>query len=77
MRRGLRAAVPGVVLLVGLTAGCAREHGTAATPASSGAPSATPATAPSGLADMQQQVAAAESALAAADRDAAQDVTGR
>jgi hypothetical protein len=63
------AAVPVVALLVGLTAGCARDHGTTATP-SSGA-------ARSGLADMQKKVAAAQSALAQADRDAAQDDTGR
>ncbi|MGW5610234.1 hypothetical protein ACWEWI_29930 [Streptomyces sp. NPDC003753] len=73
MRPGLRAAAPVVALLVGLTAGCAPDHGTAATPVSSGGPSATP----SGLADMQKKVAAAESALAQADRDAAQDGTGR
>ncbi|MFE0326692.1 hypothetical protein ACFW08_07775 [Streptomyces sp. NPDC058960] len=77
MRPGLRAAAPVVALLVGLTAGCARDHGTAATPVSSGGPSATPSVAPSGLADMQKKVAAAESALAQADRDAAQDGTGR
>ncbi|MFF4209647.1 hypothetical protein ACFYZE_09910 [Streptomyces sp. NPDC001796] len=77
MRRALRAAVPAVVLLAGLTAGCARDHGTAATPASAGGPSATPSAALSGFADMQKKVDAAESAASAADRDAAQDGTGR
>lgn len=73
MRRGPMAAVPVVVLLVGLTAGCARDHGAAAaTPASS----ATPSVAPSGFADVQKKVAAAQSALTQADRDAAQDGTG-
>ncbi|POX52651.1 hypothetical protein [Streptomyces sp. Ru72] len=79
--RALRAAAPVVALLVGLTAGCARDHGTAATPVKSGGPSAAPSAAssaaPSGLADMQKKVAAAESALTQADRDAAQDGTGR
>ncbi len=64
-----RGAVPAVALLVGLTAGCAREHPTAATPPSSAAPS--------GYADVQKKVAAAESALSAADRDAAQDGNSR
>ena len=63
--RGLRAALPAVALLVGLTAGCARDHGGAAT--------ASPSATPSGPADLQKKVAAAESALAAADRDAARD----
>lgn len=72
--RGPRAAVPVVALLVGLTAGCAGAHDTAAATPSS---SATPSAAPSGFAQVRQQVAAAESALAAADRDAAQDGTGR
>lgn len=73
----LRAAAAAVVLLTGLTAGCARDHGTAATPSSSSAPSSASSTsgstAGSGLADMQKKVDAAQSALAAADRDAAQD----
>ncbi|WP_055494832.1 hypothetical protein [Streptomyces sp. TP-A0356] len=63
--RALRVAVPAVALLVGLTAGCARDHGTAATPSSSATGS--------GVADVQKKVSAAESAVAAADRDAAQD----
>ncbi|MEU7963596.1 hypothetical protein AB0D09_09040 [Streptomyces sp. NPDC049097] len=68
-RRALCRAVPAVVLLVGLTAGCAGNHGAAATPSSSAVPSARP----SGLAEAQKAVSAAESALARADRDAAQD----
>ncbi|MCW7945415.1 hypothetical protein AAW14_26265 [Streptomyces hygroscopicus] len=78
--RVLRLAAPAVALLVGLTAGCARDHGTAAAPSSSApSSSATGSSATgssatgSGLADMQKKVSAAESAAAAADRDAAQD----
>lgn len=61
MRPGLAAAA--VVLLVGLTAGCAHDGGT---------PQKAAAT-PSGYSEMQQKVAAAESAVAQADKDAAQD----
>jgi hypothetical protein len=71
--RALRWAAPAVVLLVGLTAGCARNGGAAATPSSSVAPSARP----SGFADVQKALSAAESALAQADRDAAQDDSDR
>ncbi|MFD1662578.1 hypothetical protein ACFSL4_31505 [Streptomyces caeni] len=63
--RRLRAALPAVALLVGLTAGCARDHHGAAT--------TSPSPTPSGLVDLQKKVAAAESALAAADRDAARE----
>ncbi|MFC8517838.1 hypothetical protein [Streptomyces sp. NPDC057257] len=55
-----RATAAAVLLAVGLLAGCAREHGsTTDTPA--------------GYSEMRQKVAAAESALAQADKDAAQD----
>ncbi|MET8248578.1 hypothetical protein ABZV31_31790 [Streptomyces sp. NPDC005202] len=64
--RGLRAMAVAVALVAGLAAGCARDDGSAGTAPSS---SATP----SGLTQMQKKVAAAESALAQADRDAAQD----
>ncbi|MER6422057.1 hypothetical protein [Streptomyces sp. NPDC001137] len=55
-----------VLLAVGLLAGCAREHGSAAT-----TPSSSPI--PSGYSEMQKKVAAAESAVARADNDAAAD----
>ncbi|GAA3804273.1 hypothetical protein [Streptomyces chiangmaiensis] len=71
--RALRWAVPVVVLLVGFTAGCAGDHGAPATPSSSVAPSAEP----SDVAEVQKAVSAAESALAQADRDAAQDAGDR
>jgi len=61
-----RATAAAVLLAVGLLAGCAREHGSAATTPSS---SATP----SGYLEIQKKVSAAESALAQADKDAAQD----
>ena len=61
-----RATASAVLLAVGLLAGCAREHGPANAPPSSSA-------APSGLTEMRKKVAAAESALSQADRDAAQD----
>ncbi|MFB7509421.1 hypothetical protein [Streptomyces broussonetiae] len=57
------AALPAVALLVALTAGCAHHTG-----ASSGAPA--PSATPSGYAQMQQKVNAAQSAAAAADQDA-------
>jgi hypothetical protein len=64
------AALPAVALLVTLTAGCAHhDGGSPGTPAVSG----TPAAAPSGYAEMQKKVDAAESAAAAADRDATSD----
>ncbi|MFJ5531198.1 hypothetical protein [Streptomyces sp. NPDC093261] len=71
-RRMLRLAAPAVVLLVGLTAGCAAGHGTAAPPASSATPSGSADTRQETQQDMEKKVAAAESALTAADRDAAQ-----
>ncbi|MEV6945728.1 hypothetical protein AB0N07_27790 [Streptomyces sp. NPDC051172] len=55
-----------VLLVVGLLAGCARGHGSAATTPSS---SATP----SGYSEMQKKVTAAESAVARADQDASAD----
>ncbi|MEU6146063.1 hypothetical protein ABZ848_37690 [Streptomyces sp. NPDC047081] len=61
-----RATAAAALLAVGLLAGCAREHGsTAGTPTSSATPSGYP--------EMQKKLAAAESALAQADKDAAQD----
>ncbi|MGI5458029.1 hypothetical protein ACQEWB_33615 [Streptomyces sp. CA-249302] len=59
-----RATAAAALLAVGLLAGCAREHGSTAT---------TTTTTPSGYAEMQKKMAAAESALAQADKDAAQD----
>ncbi|MEV0903251.1 hypothetical protein [Streptomyces hokutonensis] len=61
-----RTAAAGIALLVALTAGCAGHGGTA-----DGSPSATP----SGYGEMQQKVAAAESALTQADKDAARDAS--
>jgi hypothetical protein len=58
-----KAAAAAVALLIALTAGCAHDAGT---------PRKAAAT-PSGYADMRQKLSAAESALARADRDAAQD----
>ncbi|MEU6423886.1 hypothetical protein [Streptomyces spiralis] len=76
--RAWRTAVAAAALLVGLTAGCAGHAGTAPKGAPSATPSASssgsaPAGAPSGYADMEKKVDAAESAVAAADRDAASD----
>ncbi|MEU6216934.1 hypothetical protein ABZ845_05340 [Streptomyces sp. NPDC047022] len=78
-QRMLRAAVPAVVLLMGLTAGCSGDHSAAGTPSSSTGPSATGSGSGSGagVADMEKKVDAAESAAAAADSDAAQDDSGR
>ncbi|MEU6776260.1 hypothetical protein [Streptomyces sp. NPDC046759] len=60
------AALPAVALLVALTAGCAHHDGASPkTPPASGTPS--------GYAQMQKKVDAAQSAAAAADRDAASD----
>jgi hypothetical protein len=60
------AALPSVALLVAFTAGCAHHDGASPkAPAASGTPS--------GYADMLKKVNAAESAAAAADRDAAAD----
>ncbi|MEU6508489.1 MULTISPECIES: hypothetical protein [unclassified Streptomyces] len=61
--RARHAVLPAVALLVALTAGCA--HHDSASPKAP-APSGTP----SGYAQMQQKVNAAESAAAAADSDA-------
>ncbi|MGX1543041.1 hypothetical protein [Streptomyces adustus] len=66
MRRTTLAAAA-VALLAGLTLGCTGPGGT------TGKAPATPA----GYSGMRQKVDAAESALARADRDAAQDDTGR
>ncbi|MEV6054154.1 hypothetical protein [Streptomyces sp. NPDC052107] len=64
--RARRAVLPAVALLVALTAGCAHHDGASpTTPAVSGTPS--------GYAEMQKKVNAAESAAASADRDAASD----
>jgi|UPI00056D5FE7 hypothetical protein len=60
----LKVAAAAIALLAGLTAGCAGHGGTAEK-----APVATP----SGYSEMQKKVAAAESALAQADKDTAQD----
>ncbi|MFI9647430.1 hypothetical protein ACIHAA_14205 [Streptomyces sp. NPDC052040] len=72
-RRTLRIAAPAVVLLVGLTAGCARDHGSAAPPAPAATPSGSAAAGQGSQQDMEKKVSDAESAAAAADRDAAQD----
>jgi hypothetical protein len=61
----LKVAAAALVFLAGFTAGCARDGGTA---------EKAPAT-PSGYSEMQKKVAAAESALTQADKDAAQDGT--
>ncbi|GHE08394.1 hypothetical protein [Streptomyces alanosinicus] len=67
MRAGrLALAATAIAALVACTAGCAHHDG-----ASSNAPSgASPSVQPSQLAQMQRKVDAAESAAAAADRDA-------
>ncbi|MEU2928793.1 hypothetical protein ABZ636_27655 [Streptomyces sp. NPDC007251] len=62
--RRAAAALPAVALLAALTAGCAHHD--------AAAPKTRPASGtPSGYAEMQKKVDAAESAAAAADRDAA------
>ncbi|MEU1201028.1 hypothetical protein ABZ446_33075 [Streptomyces sp. NPDC005813] len=61
--RALRV-LPAVLLALGLAAGCGAHDGPADQPSSS---------APSGYADMQKKVDAAESAAAEADRDARTD----
>jgi hypothetical protein len=71
-RRTLRIAAPAVVLLGGLPAGCAQDHGSAAPPAPSATPSGTADPGQATVQDMQKKVDAAQSALTAADRDAAQ-----
>ncbi|MGW1562102.1 hypothetical protein ACWCQ1_37085 [Streptomyces sp. NPDC002144] len=58
-----KVAAAAVALLIALTAGCAHDAGTPR----------KAAVTPSGYAQMQQKVSAAESALARADKDAAQD----
>jgi hypothetical protein len=61
-------------LLVGLTTGCAGHAGTAPKARPSGsASSAAPSGPPPGYADVKKKVDAAESAGAAADREAASD----
>ncbi|MEV6479418.1 hypothetical protein [Streptomyces sp. NPDC051576] len=62
----LRAAAAVIALLAASAVGCAGHGG-----AADGSPSASP----SGYPGMQQKVAAAESALAQADEDAAQDTS--
>ncbi|MGD1225029.1 hypothetical protein AB9Q10_42180 [Streptomyces krungchingensis] len=61
--RALRV-LPAVVLALGLAVGCGAHDGPAAEPSSA---------TPSGYADMQKKVDAAESAAAEADRDARTD----
>ncbi|MER8011135.1 MULTISPECIES: hypothetical protein [unclassified Streptomyces] len=68
MRAGLAAAA--VVLLAALTTACGPDGGSAGTPDKAAAT-------PSGYSEMQKKVAAAESALARADEDAARDGTDR
>ncbi|MFF7755411.1 hypothetical protein ACFZCP_40775 [Streptomyces sp. NPDC007971] len=64
-------AVPALALLVALTAGCARNDGDSPKSAPGTASSSmSPAGTPSGYAEMEKKVNAAESAAAAADRDA-------
>ena len=68
-----RATAAAVLVAVGLLAGCAREHGSAATtpsPSVSRSGQESPARTYS---DMEKKVAAAESALAQADKDATAD----
>jgi outer membrane murein-binding lipoprotein Lpp len=55
--------LPATVLLVALTAGCSHHDGASATTTPTSVP-------PSGYAEMQKKVDAAESDAAAADRDA-------
>ncbi|MGW4562766.1 hypothetical protein ACWEN3_10270 [Streptomyces sp. NPDC004561] len=72
--RGPALAVTAVAVLVSLTSGCAHRDG--ASPGAAPATASTspaPAGTPSGYADMEKKVNAAESAAAAADRDAAGD----
>ncbi|MEV0740843.1 hypothetical protein AB0I51_34040 [Streptomyces sp. NPDC050549] len=64
----LKTAAVATALLAGLTAGCAGRGDTADT-----SPAGTPSATPSGYTQMEQKVAAAESALTQADKDAAQD----
>ncbi|MGW1055893.1 hypothetical protein ACWDBD_37550 [Streptomyces sp. NPDC001118] len=64
--RARRLALAATAALVALTAGCAHHDG-----ASPKSPSATaPSAGPSQLPEMQKKVDSAESAAAAADRDA-------
>ncbi|MDX2595243.1 MULTISPECIES: hypothetical protein [Streptomyces] len=72
------AALSAAALLVTLVAGCAHHDGAAPKAPTSSTPSASaslPGTS-SGYAEMRKKVDAAESAAAAADRDAADDATG-
>ncbi|MEU6575310.1 hypothetical protein [Streptomyces sp. NPDC046805] len=81
MRQRVCAAVAAALVLgaAGFTAGCAEDRGPAAAPSVT-SPAATPSAAspatPSGYAEMEKKVAAAESAVGQADKDAAED-TGR
>ncbi|MFI9807508.1 hypothetical protein ACIHEJ_24625 [Streptomyces sp. NPDC052301] len=73
-RHGPLLAVPAAALLVALTAGCAHPQGAAPKATSgTGASGAAQSAGPSGLAEMRKKVDAAESAAAAADRDASSD----
>ncbi|MER5449589.1 hypothetical protein ABT052_02825 [Streptomyces sp. NPDC002766] len=65
-----RLAAAAVVLLAGLATACAHDGGPTGTPDRAAAT-------PSGYSEMQKKVAAAESALARADEDAARDATDR
>lgn len=67
----LRLAAVALAVLASLAAGCAHDAGPPRNAA------ATPSGAPSGYPEMQQKADAAESALARADKDAAQDGTDR
>ncbi|KUN80312.1 hypothetical protein AQJ66_26595 [Streptomyces bungoensis] len=68
MRTGGAAALPALALLAALTAGCAPHDGPSA-----GATPGKVSPTPSGYAEMLKKVDAAQSAAAAADRDAASD----
>ncbi|MDV9177230.1 hypothetical protein R6V09_44760 [Streptomyces sp. W16] len=63
-----KAAAAGIALLAALTAGCTAGRGSTADTSPSAAT-------PSGYTEMQQKVAAAESALTQADKDAARDAS--
>ncbi|MGW4196608.1 hypothetical protein [Streptomyces sp. NPDC005004] len=65
------AAAVLLTALAVLATGCG--HDDAATTPGTGSPSATVTATPSGYADMKKKVDAAESAAAAADRDATSD----
>ena len=71
--RGPLLAAPVAALLVALTAGCAQHGGSGAAATPGTGSSAAPSAGPSGLAGMRQKVDAAESAAAAAEKDASSD----